>query len=106
MDDKKLDEALEKVESSPKHRDPQDRLEVESACKSWSSTIQHMLDGRFGKGKVVHILIIAPTGREATLSWISTANFQSVKAAIEALQERLKYLEEQRLVIPPEHFGG
>ena len=106
MDEEKLDEALEKVEANPKHRDPNNRLEIENACKSWSGTIQQMLDGRFGKGKVLHIMILAPAGRESTLSWISTANFQSVKATIEALQQRLKYLEEQRLVIPSEHFGG
>ena len=106
MDEEKLDKALEKVKSDPTHRNPNDRLEIENACKSWSGTIQQMLDGRFGKGNVVHIFILAPVGREATLSWISTATFPSVKATIEALQQRLKYLEEQRLVISPEHFGG
>ena len=106
MDEDKLDKALEKVKSEPSHRDPNDRLEVENACISWSGTIQAMLDGRFGKGKVVHIMILAPVGRESTLSWIATANFASVKATIEALQQRLKFLEEQRLTIPSEHFGG
>ena len=106
MDDEKFDEAIKKVESSPSNRDANDRLEIESALTTWSHTIQQMLDGHFGKGKVVHLLIIAPTGRESTLSWISSANFSSVKATIETLQKRMKFLEESRITIPPEHFGG
>lgn len=106
MDDKKLDEALEKVKPTERNRDPHDRMELESALTSWSASIDAMLTGRFGKEKVVHLLVLAPVGRESIISWISTANFQSVKATIDALQQRLKYLEEQRIIIPAEHFGG
>lgn len=106
MDPKQIDEALEKIKPLEANRNPHDRMEIEVALSSWSGSIQAMLDGRFGKGNVVHLLVLAPVGREAILSWMSTATFPSVKAMIAALQERMKYLEEQRIIIPKEHFGG
>ena len=106
MDDKEFDAAQCKVESSPINRDANDRFEIQNALITWSSSIQQMLNGRFGKDKVVHLLIMSPTGRESSLSWISSANFQSVKAILEALQQRVKYLEEHQIVIDPRHFGG
>ena len=106
MDEKKLDETLKNVASNPQNRDPENTLEIGQALTSWSSSIQQMLNGRFGKDKVVHLLIMSPTGRESSLSWISSANFQSVKAILEALQQRVKYLEEHQIVIDPRHFGG
>ena len=101
-----MTEAVEKVESNPSNRDPHNRLEIESALTSWSGSIQQMLDGRFGKGKVVHMLVIAPVGRDSELSWISTAGFKSVKGVVDALQQRFKFLDENRITIPNEHFGG
>lgn len=106
MDDKKLEEALVKVEAPTSNRDPSNRLEIRSALTSWSQTIVQMLAGRFGKGKVIHILILAPVGRESQLSWISDADFASCKATFEALVERTKFLEESRIRIPDEYFGG
>ena len=106
MDEEKLDEALKDINSPVKNRDPRDRLEIESALRSWSGSIQQMLDGRFGKGKVIHLLVLAPTGRETTLSWISSANFESVKATIAALMERFKFLDSKAIIIDPKHFGG
>ncbi len=106
MDPQKLDEAIEKIKPTEKHRDPHDRMEIEVALQSWSGSIQAMLDGRFGKQKVIHLLVLAPVGNEAILSWISTASFPSVRAMISALQERMRYLEESRITIPQEHFGG
>ena len=106
MDEKKLDEALKNVASNPQNRDPENTLEIGQALTSWSSSIQQMLNGRFGKDNVIHLLIMAPTGRETTLSWISSADFKSVKAILEALQQRIKHLEEHQIVIDPLHFGG
>ena len=106
MNEKEFDDAQVKVEAPTLHRDPTNRLEIQSALTSWSKSLMQMLAGRFGRKAVIHILILAPVGRESQVSWISDASFESCKATFEALYQRTKFLEESRIKIPDEYFGG
>lgn len=106
MDSDKLSSALSAVEAPSSNRDPHSRMEIQMALTSWSKSITQMLMGRFGKEKVIHILILAPVGRETQISWISDGDFKSCKAVFEILTARAKYLDESRITIQGEHFGG
>lgn len=110
MDEKvvaqKMEENKDVIAPPLKNRDPNDRRELQAAMKSWGETMKAMLDGRFGKGKVGYILILAPIGRESSLSWISDLSFASCKATFEALQQRTKQLDEKSIRLPSEYFGG
>ena len=110
MDEKALDDQMEKHKSTIlpelKNRDPRNHQEIEAAMRMWTKTIEVMLNERFGKGNMIYFMAISPVGRDPQISWLSNADFKSAKALLDAISKRCQALDDRRIILPPEHFGG
>lgn len=110
MDEKSLDEQMEKHKSvivpDLINRDPRNHREIEVAMRVWTKAIEAMLNERFGKGNMIYLLAISPIGNSPQISWLSNADFKSAKAVLDALSKRCQALDDRRIILPPEHFGG
>lgn len=64
--------------------------EVEEALRHWSSTMKAMLNQKFGKDKVGHIIILFPFGYGAKVSWISDARQHQVAQLLRELADHIE----------------
>lgn len=77
------------------------KSEIELAMKHWAHQMQAMLDGKFGDGKVGHLVILFDFGNFGrNISWISNARLPSIIQLLEHLLKHIKELADKRIVEP------
>ena len=64
--------------------------EVEEALRHWSSTMKVMLNSKFGKDKVGHIIILFPFGYGPKVSWISDARSAHIVHLLRELADHIE----------------
>lgn len=70
------------------------KSEIELAMRIWAQTMQDMLDSKFGKKRVGHLLVLFDLGNFGhNVSWISNARHSNV---IQLLEHLLAHLKEQQ----------
>ena len=80
-----------------KQLEAEKKSEIELAMNSWAQAIQDMLDSKFGKNRVGHLLILFDLGNFGhNVSWISNARYSNV---IQLLEHLLKHLKDQQSAI-------
>ena len=77
-----------------KQLEAEKKSEIELAMHTWTQAMQDMLDSKFGKSKVGHLLILFDLGNFGkSVSWISNARHSNV---IQLLEHLIKHLEDQQ----------
>jgi hypothetical protein len=81
---------IEKAKVTPK---------IEEAMRYWSNNIRAMLAHEYGDAKVGHILLVFPFGANASLSWISDANRESVVKMLRHLADHIEH-PDAKIIMP------
>lgn len=68
---------------------PKDKTALLTFLKDWAKPMQEILNQRFGKNKVAHILIAIDTGAEPTITYSSNLRDADFKRCMKILADKV-----------------
>lgn len=76
---------------------PKDKEALLRFIKDWAKPMQEILNQRFGKDKVGHIIIAVDTGRNPNVSFTTNLKDSDFKRLLKILSDKLN---ERKIIIP------